>query len=244
MNHEYHECEQYSEEWMRLRIGKPTASSFNKIITPEGKPARGDLRLKYKYRLIAERLLNQCMDDHYESYWMRRGSELEEEALTALKKHCHNIEDIRKVGFYTAIDDKVGASPDGTIKFKNEFGEFVTDGIEIKCPAPPTHTQYLVEGPEDEYKVQMQGQMYVCRWQRIHFWSYHPNMPPVYTVFHRDHDFIVKLHNALLAFCADLDNTEAHCRGLGSFRLAELFLLSDEMETDKKRWRDKILEDM
>lgn len=232
-HHKYYPCEQYSEEWTRRRIGIPTASGFHNIITPTRKPTDNKDRKKYKYRLVAERLLQQCMDDNYESYWMRRGSELEDQAIQALKKHTNRIQEIRKVGFYTALGDKVGASPDGEAALRAHFGVEMVDGVEIKCPKPDTQVEYHVAGLGDNYKAQVQGQMYVCRWDRVHFWSFHPSMPPFYQVSHRDEDFIVKLEPALLAFCAELDEAEAHCRGLGSYRLAEKLRLSDEMAEAK-----------
>lgn len=228
MSHKYHHCEQYSDEWASLRIGIPTASSFDRIITPTGIPTTGKERLAYKYRLVAERLLHQCMDDHFENYWMRRGSEMEAQALEAFKERVKKFYGMRKVGFFTALDGKVGASPDGMLLLKEESG-LESHGIEIKCPAPFTQVQYLLKGPEDKYKAQLQGQMFVCKWQQMHFWSFHPSMPSHYEVFHRNDAYIAKMEKELLAFCAEVDEAEDHCRGLGSFRLAERLRLSDEM---------------
>lgn len=225
----YHPCEQYSEEWTRRRIGKPTASMFHTIITPTGQPTTNKERLKYKYRLVAERLLGQCMDDHYESYWMRRGSELEDQAVEALKVHVEKIHAVEKAGFFTALDGRVGASPDGMVI----MGSGIEEGVEIKCPAPYTLVEYHVAGLGDNYKAQVQGQMFVCQWERIHFWAWHPNMPPVYVVTHRDDRYIARMEAALQAFCAEVDEAEIHCRGLGRYMLAAKLRLSDEMEEIK-----------
>jgi hypothetical protein len=53
-------CEQGSMDWYRLRMGIPTASQFHKIVTPGGKLS--EQRHAYMYRLIAERLLMESMD--------------------------------------------------------------------------------------------------------------------------------------------------------------------------------------
>jgi hypothetical protein len=221
-----HACEQYSEEWTRLRLGIPTASRFDDVITPAGKPTAGRERRKYLFRLIAERLLGQTMDDGFESVWMRRGSELEQQALAAFIA-MRNVgglidTDSRKAGFFTALEDRVGASPDYIL------GE--NAGLEIKCPAPYTMVEYLVDGPGDRYKAQVQGQMLVCNWEAMHFWAWHPLMPPAYIMTRRDDTYVYKLETALREFCAELDDVEAYARGKGLFRLAEKLRLSDELQ--------------
>lgn len=225
-----HHCDQYSEEWALLRLGKPTASGFQHIVTATGIPTRGATRDKYKYRLITERLLGQAMDDNYESKWMRRGSELEDEALKAFvayPKKAMTITGAEKCGFFTSLNGRVGASPDGIIT--TIHGVLKTDLIEIKCPAPYTHVGYLIDGLGTDYKAQVQGQLWITGAKRVHFWSWHPSMPPFYTVTARDEDYIGKLSAEVISFCDKLDDGEAHCRGLGSYRLAEKLRLSEEM---------------
>lgn len=225
-----HKCEQYSEEWTRLRLGKPTASGFHHIVTPTGVPTRGDTRNKYKYRLVAERLLGQAMDDSHESKWMRRGSELEEEALKAFvlyPKKALGLIGVEKCGFFTALSGRVGASPDGIPTGRG--GRMKGHIIEIKCPAPYTQVGYLIDGLGSSYKAQVQGQLWVTGASYVHFWAWHPSMPPVYVITKRSEEYIALLSAEVATFCNELDEAEAHCRGLGSFRLAEKLRLSDEM---------------
>lgn len=224
-----HKVEQYGDEWAKLRLGKPTASGFHNIITPTGLPTRGLTRRRYLCRLVAERLLNQFMDDRYESNWMKRGSELEEEATKAFMRHNDKVETVVKAGFFTTSDGKVGASPDGIVVSKDPKMAGIVEGLECKCPAPYTQVMYLLDGPEDSYKAQVQGQMWICGFRRVHFWGWHPSMPPVYTVYMRDDHFIARLQQAVYEFLAEVDDAEAHCRGLGSYRLAEKLRLSEEM---------------
>lgn len=223
-----HKCDQYGEEWARLRLGKPTASGFPCIITATGVPTKGETRKKYLYRLVAERLLQQAMDDSFESKWMKRGSDLEQDALDAFKAHPKKLiggMSIEKAGFFTALDDRTGASPDGVVTVSRDW----IDLVEIKCPAPYTHVGYLIDGPGANYKAQVQGQMWVTGARRVHFWSWHPSMPPVYVVTPRNEGYIAQLSAAVETFCNEIDEAEAHCRGLGSYRLAEKLRLSDEM---------------
>ena len=216
----HHSCEQYGEEWVRLRLGKPTASGFHYIFTPTGVPTKvGVTRRRYMHRLVAERLLRQAMDDGYESKSMKRGSELEDEARKTFEAKTGHV--VRKAGFFTTGNNRLGASPDGVL----DNG----DVAEIKCPLPHTHVGYLMDGLGD-YKPQIQGQMLVCGAKRVHFWSYHPSMPSFYEVLERDTEYIAKLHVALTMFCDQIDAAEKYCRGLGTFHLAEKLRLSDELE--------------
>ena len=218
-------CEQYTPEWTRLRFGKPTASQFHLIITPAGKPTDNRERRKYLFRLVAERLLEQAMDDGFESYWMKRGSDLEDQALEAFVG-LRNLGG-RKVGFFTAMNDRVGASPDYVLE--ETVGIRLGTGLEIKCPAPYTQVEYLIDGPGDKYKAQVQGQLFICNWQFMHFWAWHPAMPPFHMVTGRDTVYIARLISALEQFCEEVDAAEAFARGKGAYRLAETLRLSDEM---------------
>ena len=221
-----HTCEQYTPEWTRLRLGKPTASEFHLIITPAGKTTDNRERRKYLFRLVAERLLGQAMNDGFESYWMKRGSDLEEQALEVFIKSMKFLRG-RKAGFFTALDNKVGASPDYVL---NETTETALGlGLEIKCPAPYTQVEYLIDGPGDKYKAQVQGQLFVCSWHLMHFWAWHPLMPAVHMITIRDEIYIAKLVSALKQFCEEVDAAEAFARGQGVYRLAEKLRLSDEM---------------
>lgn len=216
-----HDCKQYSEQWTRLRLGKPTASGFHHIITPGGKPTESKERRKYMFRLVAERLLGQAMDDSHETIWMKRGSKLEDDAVAAFMVRVR-VNGYRKAGFFTALDGRVGASPDLILGHGGE-------GVEIKCPAPYTQVEYLIDGPGDKYRPQVQGQLFVCEWNVMHFWAWHPLMPSVHIVTKRDDIFIHKLAPALNDFCREVDDAEAFARGKGSFRLAEKLRLSEEM---------------
>lgn len=223
-----HLCEQYGEDWTRLRLGKPTASRFADIITPLGKPTVGKERRKYMFRLIAERMLGQAMDDGFENAWMRRGSDLEEQALVEFQGRQERWTG-RKAGFFTGLNDMVGASPDYIINERTGVG------LEIKCPAPYTMIEYLIDGPGDRYKAQVQGQLMVCEWQTMHFFAWHPSMPSVRIIAYRDEPYIAKLTEALEEFCDQLDEYTDFVRGKGMFKLAEKLRLSDEL----KEWDSK-----
>lgn len=224
--------QQRSDEWYKIRLGIPTASAFHNVITPLGVPTRGDRRKKYLYRLIAERLLQQSMDDRFENQWTRRGKELEDEAMMAFARHCKlNSDQLASVGFITTDDGKIGCSPDFLIRGKGKNAK-VREAAEIKSPSPWVMVEYLLEGIGENWRPQVQGQIMIAELEQHHLWAYHPNMPPVHIVTKRDDKFIEKLAKELYFFCNELDIETERARRLGPYTLAKVLKLSAELRDD------------
>jgi hypothetical protein len=186
---------QGSEEWFALRRGRATASNFKKIITPAkgeySKQASGYMR----------DLLVECFTPDYAkflgTFWTERGTELEPEARKAFEEHTGLTAE--QVAFVTSErwQHVVGCSPDSLIK--DDSGEYVA-GLEIKCPSPYTHAEYIEEGVlPDEYKAQVHGSMAVTGLDRWHFFSYFPGLAPFHLVVTRD-TYTDKLTEALDKF--------------------------------------------
>jgi hypothetical protein len=228
-----HNCAQYSDEWHTLRMGKPSASQFHHIITPTGVPTRGDRRMKYMFKLIAERLLQQSMDGGYQSYWMKRGHEIEDEAAEAFGRQITRGWYMDKIGLVTNDHNTVSASPERVMK---RHGSAIKQCVEIKCPSPWVQIEYILRGPEDNYKPQVQGQMFVGGYQAAHLWCYHPLMPPVHFIAEADEDYQRKLAKELFFFCSELDVETDRARRAGPYKLAELLKLSAEMAPGAEPW--------
>lgn len=203
----YYNVEQGSAKWYQVRLGRPTASNFHRILTPKGEPSKQ--ALAYMYRLTAERLLNETLDDDigYVSY-VRDGREREPQAV-ALFNFLNEIQ-LEPGGFVTTDDGRIGASPDRLLKGMME-------AVEIKCPAPQTQIKYLLEGPDDDYRAQVQGQIMVGEFQAVHFFTYHPQMPHFHKVTLPDRHYIVALRAALNAFCDALDVMYERARRIGAY---------------------------
>lgn len=182
-----HDVAQRSPEWHALRLGKPTASEFHKIITPKTGKLSAQAR-KFACRLIAERLLNEPLDllDGIET--IERGKAMEPDAV-AQYEFAEEIE-TQPVGFVTTDDGLVGASPDRLIVGASA-------GLEIKCPLLPTHIGYRLDGPGDDYRPQVQGQLWVAEFEWLDFYSYHPLMEPVRLRTQRDDAYIKLIEQAL-----------------------------------------------
>lgn len=221
--------EQRSDEWYEKKIGIPTASQFHNILTPAGAPTTGDRRAKYRYRLVAERLLHQSMDDRFENYWTRRGLDLEAEARDTFLAHVRVADGIERVGLITTDDGKIGCSPDGILQIG---GKRSKEGLEIKCPSPWVQVEYLLEGLETNYKPQVQGHILIGRFESVHLWCYHPQMPPYHLQVLRDDDYVKKLSRALFDFCNELDAETDRAARKGPYTLAKLLKMSAEMGED------------
>ena len=156
---------QGSEEWFALRRGRVTASQFSRIITP----AKGEYSKQaasYMRDLVVE-----CFCPDYAKFlgnkWTDRGTEMEPEARKAFEAHTGLVTE--QVAFVTADrwQHVVGCSPDSLLK--DEAGNYVA-GLEIKCPSPFTHAEYIEAGVlPDEYKAQVHGSMAVTGLNRWHF---------------------------------------------------------------------------
>lgn len=174
--------EQGSEEWLRVRLGRPSASMFNKLITQTGKPSSS--ADGYINELIAERLTGKSEPFHV-TEWMERGTALEPEAREAYEFITGN--QVMETGFILDNSWQFGCSPDGLILDKG--------GLEIKCPAPRTMVSYLRD-PQvgvKKYWQQIQGCMWITQRGWWDFFAYHPEMPHVLVRVERDDEYIDKL---------------------------------------------------
>ena len=202
-----HDVAQGSAEWLALRIGIPTASEFKKIITPAkaelSKQARG-----YAFKLVAEICLNRSLDSLEGLEWIERGKLLEPDAVR-MYEFAEGVK-TRAIGFITTDDGRIGASPDRLV-----IGRPI--GIELKCPAPQTHIEYMIDGFGADYRAQVQGQMWVGELGCVHRYSFHPEMPPVLDVVPRDEEYIKKLAAALSEFCDMKDAMLEKARASGFF---------------------------
>lgn len=199
-----YDCKQGGDEWNELRRGRPTASNFEKILTPTGKLSKQADDLVYL--LAAERLL----EISYHSVCtgaMDYGREMEPEAANwyAFERDV----ELELVGICFTDDGRIGASPD----------RIISGGglLEIKAPANPgIHLRYFCEeGIVADYKPQIQGQLYVCEADWLDTVSYYPRLPKSLKRIHRDEEYIAKLAAALDEFCDRLDACEQKLRALG-----------------------------
>ena len=193
----HHPCVQGSEEWLRLRMGGPTASEFDKIITPaKWEPAKGETRRKYLVHLLTELILDTPLTG-VTTPSMLHGTSWEEKARAAYEM-MRGV-DVELCGFVTDDAGLYGASPDG---FVGDEGS-----VEFKCPEnPEIHCGYMLD-PEtlkQAYFVQTQSQLFVTGRKWTDLVSYFGGMPMVCERIRPVNEFHAKLAAALRLFTNDL----------------------------------------
>ena len=181
--------EQGTEEWLKARSGIPTASEFSKLITPLGKPSTSING--YVNQVLAEIIVGGDVETWEGNKWTERGNELEPEAVE-MYEFTYDVE-VEEIGFCKDDDNKMGCSPDRLV------GE---EGLlEIKCPAPATHVDYLLNSKlPNKYIPQVQGQMLVTGRKWCDWMSYHPEMLPVIIRVERDEDYINSIRERIVVF--------------------------------------------
>jgi YqaJ-like viral recombinase domain len=212
------DCVQGTPEWINARLGIPTASEFHNIVgnatgelsRPRGKKdGISETAKKYAYRLVAETLLGRPLEKPPGTPWaMARGKELEPLAVEQYS-FIQDVE-VRRVGFVTTDDGRIGCSPDGLI-----IG--ARGGLETKCLLDEGHMGLFIDGPGDTFKPQVQGNLAGCEleWWDLH--GYHPQLPPITIRSYRDEPFIATMGAALREFLDIRDAMLAKARASGFF---------------------------
>lgn len=190
------DVQQGSDEWFRIRCGRPTASQFSRIFTAGGKDSaqRGD----YMVELAAASIFPDEPPAWSGSWDTDRGLERERVARD-LFSDLTGLE-VRTVGFVTRSPDNVlGASPDGIVY----DGDQPVAGLEIKSPRAKKHLATLMEGKmPNEHRPQVHGNMICTGLPAWWFISYCPRMVPFITRIERD-DYTARLEDALERFLID-----------------------------------------
>ena len=158
------DCEQGTEEWLIARLGIPTATGIENIVTPTGK--KSSSQIKYMSELIEESILG-LQDSGYRSAFMERGNQLEPLARSAYEFLTGNA--VKQVGgVYLNEKKELMVSPDGLIPELKK-------GLEIECPKMSTHIQYIINGGvPSEYVIQVQANLWVTGYKTWDFVSYCP----------------------------------------------------------------------
>lgn len=147
----YHDLIQGSDEWFRVRKGRPTASNADRILTPNGK--QSSQWRDYAIELIAETLTPREIPKFTGNAATDHGSEMEpfarEEFARVMRLEEQGLE-LVQVGFVTRDDQVVGCSPDSLI-YRIEDAPIEERapiaGVEIKCPLElKTHAGYVLDG--------------------------------------------------------------------------------------------------
>ena len=183
-------CEQRSDEWYEVRLGKVTASNFHKVLNK--RTGRG----LYMRKLAAEGITG-LREESYKNDFMEVGSETEAEArrFYEIANDCK----VEQVGFVMR-DDLIGGSPDGLIG---------KDGLlEIKCVISSTHIATILSEKMPALHIpQVQGLLWVTDRKWCDFVSFDPRVlsQPMFTVrVERDEGYFKKLAGEVGVFVNEL----------------------------------------
>lgn len=197
---------QGSDEWLKSRLGKVTASRVADVLA-KTKTGVSTSRANYLAEIVAERLTGEA-GEFFTNAAMQRGTELEPQA-----RECYVFESNCSVMQIGLVDhphiEMFGASPDGLV------GE---DGLcEIKCPGTAKHIATLRGASIDgKYITQMQAQMSCTGREWCDFVSYDPRLPVEMQLHvrrvHRDNAFIDEMEREIVAFLGEVDATISDLR--------------------------------
>ena len=191
-----HEVNQGEEEWLKLRVGKVTASELSALVTPDFKIRTGEGPHTYLCQKLAEAYRGKPLPQ-FSTHATEEGQMQEDEARSW---YCltHTDHKLRNVGFVEHDDGRCGVSPDALL---GEDG-----GLEIKCPQPTNHVRYVLSGtvPKD-YLAQVHMSLYVTGRAWWRFVSYRRCYPPLVVNVPRDEEIMGKIQSALSAFYVTFD---------------------------------------
>lgn len=165
------ECPQLSPAWWEARVGRPTASNFDRIMTPKNRQASksqdkyiaellGDMTsLNPPYFTQTGRPINNSME---------YGRNTEDEAVRYYEMNQGVT--VTRVGMAITDDDRFSCSPDGLVD---------PEGVlEVKCPERHTHMLYLMKDVLPlEYMCQCHGALVVTGRKWLDFISYCTGAP-------------------------------------------------------------------
>ncbi|WP_423965511.1 lambda exonuclease family protein [Bradyrhizobium sp.] len=192
-------CEQNSEEWLKARMGIPTASQFSTVLAK----GEGKTRRTYMLKIAGEIITGQPMEG-FSNEHTERGHELEPEArdLYAFQTGTQ----LERVGFIR--NGRAGCSPDSLIgkdggaEIKTKFPHLLIDVI-LKDECPPEH------------KAQVQGTLWLTKrawWDVVIYW---PGIPLFVKRVYRDETYIQRIATEVDRFNAELDEVVAQIRRRG-----------------------------
>ena len=187
-----YDCQQGSDEWFNVRLGKITASHFSDVMAKGTSKTRKD----YMIKLATERLTG-LPEASYSNAYMEWGIE-NEPAAREYYETLYGVQ-VEQVGF-AELNEWVGCSPDGLVG---------KDGlVEIKCPKSTTHVSTILNNKMQTcYTAQVQGQIWVMERKWCDWISFDPRVTsnPLFMVrVQRDEKYIAVLELEVEQFIKEL----------------------------------------
>lgn len=215
---------QGTEAWKKERAGHCTASRFKDVLA-KIKTGEAATRRNYRVQLVTERLIGAPISNGFTSKAMEWGTATE--PLARMAYEARTGDPVIETGFHHHPKiEWVGASPDGLVG---------SDGlIEIKCPEPATHMEWLLDGVcPSEHVAQVQGQLWITGRTWCDFVSYDPRFPENLRLLvarvERNDSYIAELEKQVRLFLREVD--QLHDRLLSGSVITGSALTADSRAT-------------
>lgn len=204
-----HDAPQRSDAWFTARLGKLTGSRASDMLATIKSGAEAAGRRNLRVQLVLERVTGKAQEQGFVTPAMQAGIDREVDAAAIYEAATGRM--LTASGFLGHDTLAAGCSLDGHV------GDF--EGIiEIKCPQPATHLDYLKTGtvPGDYLKQILHG-LWITGAQWCDWLSFNPDFPEALRVklvrIPRDDAAIAAYEKAAVAFLAEVD---AECAAIGS----------------------------
>lgn len=194
-------ADQRTDDWFKMRLGLVTGTGFANVLAQGRGNAESVQRRDYRIKLALECFTGKRIEDSAPNADMRRGIELEPYARMAVESLREYM--VQEVDFVRHESLQCGVSPDGLVD--------AIGGLEIKCPKPAIHLEYLslTDDSPAIYKPQVQGSLMVTGREWWDFASYCREMPAELQLHvvrvYRDETYIENLRRETIKFLAEVD---------------------------------------
>lgn len=247
---------QGSDEWKRLRMGKATASNFDRILSEKTGKYSETQAGKYAREVAIQRLLIEETERPLDGlYWVERGKAMEPAAAQHYEKVRGRTLD--QIGLIISDDNTMACSPDrlAMIPDKDWDGDLDTlkdhshlCGVEIKVPSTETHLEYtkIFRNGEElyDYRWQLLGSIYISHLDEWDFCSFNPRLTEAIRTYHRRQyeDEIATLTKALKRFEGEVKEYCEIMRDVGFVEIvSQMNIRSNEewqkmIEADPNLW--------
>jgi len=189
-------CEQGDLDWLKLRVGKVTASEIGNLLSPEFAPRTGEMPKTYLFEKVAEAFQGRPLPA-FGSWQTDQGLLIEEEAIPwfQLETGCA----LTRPAFIEHEDGRCGCSPDAVINGN--------EGLEVKSPQAVNHVRYLLDGVvPKQYIGQVHFSLYVTGFKKWTFLSYRRGFPKLIVETKRDPRICDIIENTLRSFYERFDD--------------------------------------
>lgn len=188
------DCVQGSEEWLRARLGIPTASCFSKVMAAAKDGNERKTRDKYMRQLAGE-ILTEEPAETFKNEAMERGKD--QEPLARSTYAFQTDAEVEQVGFLKDISANTGASPDGLIGMVGmvEFKSMLAD-ILIEVHQRKTYPT--------TFEPQLQGNLWISKRDWIDIACFCPKLPMFRARVYRNEAYITRIAQEVADFNGEL----------------------------------------